>query len=629
DARCFVGVPLFAGEDILGVLAVRHDENPLAYSHNDQRILNTVGAQLGVAMQSTRLLQQTLQLAEELDQRVRDRTAELEEERQHLSTLYGITTELATSLDMERLLGRALDMVAVSVGATQGAILSVDPIAERLYFRARLGWSGPPAENGSEEQSLGLTDGLSGWAIQNRQSLVVEDVQVDPRWVAVDESDSLPHAAMVALIESGEDILGVMMLYSETPGAFTANHLRLVTTAASQVANAMNNAELYSLIRDQAERLGAMLRQEQVEATKSAAILDSVADGVMVTDASSQVILFNQAASRILNIPVNDVLNHSTTQISSLYGAGQSRWLDMIQRWRSDPTGYRPGEFLEERLTLEDERVISARVSPVNMGEQFLGAVSIFRDITREVEVDRLKSEFVATVSHELRTPMTSIKGYADLLLLGAAGEVSEQQQRFLETIKQNADRLSVLVNDLLDISRLDQGRMELRFTSVDVGDLLNSSADHVRRRSEDEKRPMDIRVVLPEDRHLTVWGDYDKVTQIVANVADNAFDYTLPGGSVTLSASLNEETGYTVLSISDTGIGISPDIADRVFERFFRGDETHELVMNTPGTGLGLSIVRELVQVHHGNIWFESDVGKGTTFFIELPSKAPVAASD
>jgi GAF domain-containing protein len=136
----FVGVPLFGGDEVIGVLAVRDDKNPFAFSHNDQRILNTVGAQLGVSIQSTRLFQQTLQLAEELDRRVQDRTRELELERQHISTLYRITTELATSLDMEKLLGRALEMVAASVNANQGAILAVDPIANRLFFRAVMGW---------------------------------------------------------------------------------------------------------------------------------------------------------------------------------------------------------------------------------------------------------------------------------------------------------------------------------------------------------------------------------------------------------------------------------------------------------------------------------------------------------
>jgi signal transduction histidine kinase len=269
--------------------------------------------------------------------------------------------------------------------------------------------------------------------------------------------------------------------------------------------------------------------------------------------------------------------------------------------------------------------VISVRLSPVLMGEQFLGSVSIFRDITREVEVDRLKSEFVATVSHELRTPMTSIKGYADLLLLGAAGEITEQQQRFLETIKQNADRLSVLVNDLLDISRIDQGRVELRFAPMNMTDLIQSVAEHLEGRSKDEKRPMNVAIDLP-DEPLTVWGDYDKVVQIVTNLADNAFNYTPPGGHITLSAA--HEGDRMLVSVADTGIGIPPELSDRIFERFFRGDEVHELVMDTPGTGLGLAIVREFVQMHNGRIWFESELGKGTTFYVELPARASEAES-
>ena len=297
-AMCFLGVPLFAGDDVVGVLAIRDDDDSLAFTHNDQRILNTVGAQLGVSIQSTRLFQQTLQLAEELDQRVRDRTAELEQERQHISTLYAITTELATSLDMDRLLNRSLEMVASAVGANQGAILAIDPILDRLIFRARFGL--PPLTSGNgdgEDLSLSLNEGLAGWAILNRRGVVVDNVQEDPRWLRLSALDDVPCAAMVSLIESSEDVLGVMMLYSDKPGSFHEDHLRLVTAAASQVANAMNNAELYSLIRDQAERLGAMLREQQVEATKSGAILDSVADGVMVSDPAGKVILFNTAAS--------------------------------------------------------------------------------------------------------------------------------------------------------------------------------------------------------------------------------------------------------------------------------------------------------------------------------------------
>lgn len=631
EAACFLGVPLFAGDELIGVLAVRDDDDSLAFSHNDQRILTTVGAQLGVAIQSTRLLERTMQQAEELDRRVRERTAELEQERQHIQTLYQITTELATSLDMERVLSRALEMVAESVGATQGAILAVDPISERLYFRARLGYDDLDeiVPRGGEAESVELHQGLAGWAVQNHQSVIIDNVQEDERWLRLTEADDIPRAAMVTLIESNEDVLGVMMLYCEQEGAFRSEQLRLVTAAANQVANAMNNAELYSLIRDQAERLGGMLREQQVESTKSDAILDSVADGVMVADADGQVIVFNRTASRILNLPVERVLNHKTSVIAGLYKAGTTQWAETVDRWQQDPAAFKPGEFLEERIELEDGRVISVRLSPVHMGDQFLGTVSIFRDITREVELDRLKSEFVATVSHELRTPMTSIKGYADLLLLGAAGPISEQQQRFLETIKANADRLSILVNDLLDISRIDQGRMELKFNWIDVADLLEMIAEHIRGRAEDEKRPMQIEIDLPEDAELRIWGDYDKIAQILTNLADNAFSYTPPDGTITLAAIPDIDSGTVTVQVRDTGIGIPPEISERVFERFFRGDETHDLVMDTPGTGLGLSIVRELVEVHNGTIWFESEVGKGTTFYIQVPSQAPEGESD
>lgn len=625
DARCFLGVPLLVGDEVIGVLAVRDDRDPLTFTLSDRRTLTTIGAQLSIAVQSTRLFQQTLELAEELEQRVRERTAELEQERQQLATLYGITTELATSLDMERLLHRALEMVARAVGAVQGAILQINAETERLVVRARFGEPGEQAvPEGAEPPSLALGQGLTGWAVRHRKAVVVDDAQSDSRWLQLSTGGAEPRAALVALIETNEDILGAIALYSDQPAVFGQEHLRLVTAAAHQVANAMNNAELYGLIRDQADRLGALLRQEQVEATKSAAILDSVADGVMVADEHGEIIVFNQTASRILGLPVEVVLGRSTADVAGLYGTGRARWASAVQRWQRDPASYEPGEYLEERLELEDKRVISVRVSPVVLGDQFLGTVSVFRDITREVEVDRLKSEFVATVSHELRTPMTSIKGYADLLLLGAAGDMAPQQRGFLETIKHNADRLTKLVNDLLDISRIDQGRVEMRFGPVDVPGVVERTAAHLRGRCKDEGRTMQVVADVPADPSLTVWGDYDKVAQILTNLADNAFNYTPEGGTITLAARRDRPDDPVILSVTDTGIGIPPEIAGRVFERFFRGEDTHELVLDTPGTGLGLSIVRELVEFHQGRIWFDSQAGQGTTFYVMLPAHAP-----
>lgn len=616
-AKCFLGVPIMAADEVLGVLAVLDNSNARAFGLNDQRILTTVAAQLGVAIQNARLFARTIQLAEELEQRVIERTSELDEERQRVQTLYDIAIEVAASLDVNRVLSQALEKVAQAIDADSAVILGIDEVSEKLYVQHAYG--GIPVSKDRERTQLAPDQGLAGWVLKNRQGVVIPDVQKDPRWHVSSKRDLAQRAAVAALLEVGDDARGVMMFFSKQVNAFNEQHLKLVTAAASQLANSLNNAELYSLIRDQAERLGAILRQEQVESTKNTAILDSVADGVMYANEHGTIVLFNTAASRILNLAVEDVVNRSITEMTGLYGGSSGVWMDSMERWMSDPASYRHGDFVEEILELEDGRVVSVRLSPVSMGDQFLGTVSVFRDITKIVEVDRLKNEFVATVSHELRTPMTSIKGYADLLLLGAAGDISEAQQRFLETIKSNADRLTVLVNDLLEVSRIDQNRVPLRFTPIEVPDLMQAVASHLKGRIEDEKRPMKV-VVKANGSLPPIHGDYDRVMQIMRNLVDNAFNYTPDNGRIILAAKNDTKNHSVILSVKDSGVGIPDEIKDRVFDRFFRGDEFDDRVLDTPGTGLGLAIVKSLVEMHNGEIWFESQVGKGTTFFVRIP---------
>jgi PAS domain S-box-containing protein len=420
------------------------------------------------------------------------------------------------------------------------------------------------------------------------------------------------------------------MFYNEKPGMFNEDHLRLVTAAATQLAKSMNSAELYGLIRDQAERLGAILRQEQVESTKNSAILNSVADGVMYANEKGVIRVFNNTAERILAVPGDQVFNKHIDELTGFLGEQATKWLETVKHWMANPTHHlsKDERFVEEMIHLEDGRTISVRLSPVNMGDQFLGTVSVFRDITREVEVDRLKSEFVATVSHELRTPMTSIKGYADLLLLGAAGAISETQQRFLQTIKQNADRLSILVNDLLEVSRIDQGRMPLRFVPVDVNEIMQTIYTHLQGRMKDQNKPLNIRLEAP-DGLPPIRADYDKIVQVIQNIADNAFNYTPNEGAITLKAQYVPDDNMVMIIVSDTGIGIPEEAQSRIFERFYRGDEYSELVMDTPGTGLGLAIVKELVNMHSGIVDLDSAVGEGTTFYIKIPVATESESAD
>jgi len=289
-----------------------------------------------------------------------------------------------------------------------------------------------------------------------------------------------------------------------------------------------------------------------------------------------------------------------------------------IRSWSEVPESYQVGETYAEQLTLEDGRVVLVHLSPVIWQNEFLGTVSIFRDITHEVEVDRLKSEFVATVSHELRTPMTSIKGYVDILLMGAAGALNETQTHFLEIVRSNTDRLSVLVNDLLDISRIESGRVTLSLQPVDLREVADEVVAEILSRSQKESKPMAIVVDAPPDLP-PIHGDPERVRQILTNLVDNAYNYTPANGQIQIEMMLNEDNMVRV-DVKDNGIGIQPDELDRVFERFYRGE--HAFVLATPGTGLGLAIVKQLVLMHKGKIWVESAgiPGQGSTFSFTLP---------
>jgi signal transduction histidine kinase len=301
-----------------------------------------------------------------------------------------------------------------------------------------------------------------------------------------------------------------------------------------------------------------------------------------------------------------------------LFGKAAQTWMQTIHAWSEDPSSHKPGDSYAEQLTLENGHVVLVHLAPVIWRNEFLGTVSIFRDITHEVEVDRLKSEFVATVSHELRTPMTSIKGYVDILLMGAAGALNENQTHFLDIVRSNTDRLSVLVNDLLDISRIEAGRVSLSLQAIDMREVADDVMADSLRRSREENKPMAISIEAPDDLPR-VTGDIERVRQILDNLVDNAYHYTPENGQIVIHMSPSDDSTVQI-DVCDNGIGIDSVDADRIFERFFRGE--HPLVLATPGTGLGLAIVKQLVNMHKGRIWMTSKgiAGEGSTFSFTLP---------
>ncbi len=614
-----VEVPLVSRDEVLGLVRLGDTRFDRSLSDSEVQLIETLINQAAVAMSNARLFDQVVKFTQELEGRVAERTRELaranedlKQERDQVETLFRIASELSTSLDLDRVLNRALELVVVAAGATHGSILLVDQQTDVLVARAVLGGERIPSMGKPTPFRRG--EGLAGWAIVNRQSAIIPDVHADARWVEHDEHIRKYRSALVVPLSVSDDMLGAMLLLHNEPNYFNDNHLRMVSAASSQVATAINNAELYRYIREQAELLGGMLRAQQVEGSKSQAILESVADGVMVSDSSGRVTLFNAAAERILGVKRGEAIGRPIDDMLGLYSASGGHWVQQVREWHASPEARRSTPVLSQRMEFKTEkRFVTVKVAPVTMSDEYLGSVSVFRDVTAEVEADRAKTEFISTVSHELRTPMTSIKGYADLLFIGAAGAINENQQRFLSVIKANADRLTVLVNDLLDISRIESGRVKLELKPIRVESLLETVMTSLHGKF--AEKHLSAQVGLPEGDMPRVLADRDRVIQILTNLVSNAYQYTLPGGSITVSA--HESGPFVQIDVTDTGIGISPENQAKVFERFYRVDDPN--VNEFPGTGLGLAIVRSLVEMHEGRIWLESELGKGTTFSFTL----------
>ena len=607
-------LPLVTGSNLLGwVMCANSAERRYAGAEMD--LARTICNQAAVAMQNARLYAETRLLTEDLEKRVSERTTELRHEHQNTQTLLRIITELSASLEINAVLARTMAVLNESTGAEQSLILlAANPkqVYQAGVELAPLDRSLPAAKIEQE---------ISRWVVRKRTPTLATDIHLDSRWPMAAGGKTTYRSVLAVPLIVGEDVLGSLLLFHRQPGFFDFEMANLVEAAARQIAVALNNAELFNLIRDQSERLGGMLRDQQIEASRSRAILEAVADGVLVTDANNRITLVNASCERILDLQAAKAINQPLEQYTGLFSSAGGEWMQTIERWSANPEAYQTGDSYGGQITLDNDRVVAVNLAPVIWRSTFLGTVSIFRDITHEVRVDRLKSEFIANVSHELRTPLTSIKGYAEVMLMGASGQISDQQRHFLTIIKTNAERLGMLVNELLDVSRIESGRVTLASQAVDVRPLARTVVEAMRSRASEEGKPMEFSLSLPKELPM-VRGDGERIQQVLMHLVSNGYNYTPAGGLVQVHILVVKD--QVQMEVQDNGIGILMDDQPRIFERFYRGEDP--LVLATPGTGLGLANSRTLVEMHHGKIWFTSSGvrGEGSLFAFTLPVYQP-----
>lgn len=281
---------------------------------------------------------------------------------------------------------------------------------------------------------------------------------------------------------------------------------------------------------------------------------------------------------------------------------------------------------LQESERILEEKVAERTFELVRRNQELTRAQAELAEARdKAVAADRAKSEFVSFAAHELKVPMTSIKGYAELLAAGNVGPVNENQISMLRTISAIVDRMATLVSDLADISRIESGMLRLNCRPLSLAEVINEvvTASHY----QINERRLSLSVNLPPDLPL-VQADHIRLVQVLTNLVSNAYKYTPPGGRITIEAKrvtngearrTGDEPSYVQVSVADTGIGIKPEDYSKVFTKFFRADD--RIVNDTSGTGLGLNITRHLVELQGGRIWFESEYGRGTTFYFTIPA--------
>jgi diguanylate cyclase (GGDEF)-like protein/PAS domain S-box-containing protein len=382
---------------------------------------------------------------------------------------------------------------------------------------------------------------------------------------------------------------------------------------------------LHSIVEKMAETVERLQRTIRGEQDKMQSMVASMAEGVIMFDANEELMVLNPKARAMLGLTAGEEFStHSLTR--------SIVWRE-ISAFLAEPV---EGEGASREFTVDTEskpRTLHVAVAPVlDESGGRLGRLAVIRDVTRERELDRMKSDFVAVVSHELRTPLASIKMFTSNLLDEVEGEINEDQRETLSRVGKNLDRLSRLINDLLDLSKLEAGKMEMKIGPVDVAEMMRSTCDVFAAASSNKNVAIDVD--LPEELPL-LWADADRVVQVLTNLVGNALKFTPEKGTVTLSvrrrppeppdriapadadSTLSGE-GSLLVSVRDTGPGIPEDDVARVFDKFYQTD--HSMTRKTGGTGLGLPICKEIVTRHGGQIWAESRVGEGSTFSFELP---------
>ncbi|NDJ52010.1 MAG: GAF domain-containing protein [Chloroflexi bacterium] len=585
---------------------------------NARQTLQLLKSQAKANMIDPAYLQARLEeLTQLVSSMMQDQESSAQQER--LAALFEVSQVLGSSLDLEEVLNQVMDAIIQLTGAERGFLMLIDDEGELEFKSAR----------NIAQETLGEDDFLISRSVirevaRTGEQVVTTNATEDPRFAAQASvvSHNLRSIQCVPLRARG-DIIGVVYVDNRIrSGVFDESDLDMLSTFASQAAIAIENARLFTMTD---EALAARVRELSImqeidrelnETLDFEKVMGQTLQwAVRITKAESGAIglvnLEEEPTSRVIakhgtlppdaieKVNADSVFEQGGTLIVPIRREGRS--IGFIALHRPDKKSFAEADR-EFAVRLADHAAVS------------IENARLYEAVHR---ANMAKTEFVSVMAHEIRLPMTSIKGYAEMIEL--FGGLNEKQIGFIKIIKDNVERMSVLVSDLSDISRLETGRMAMEIEEdVDLNDIVEKAMPPLQ--TEIDKRKHKLVVEIPKTMPK-LKADPRRLQQVLINLISNAYKYTPDGGTITVKAETQTHDGQKMVrvAIQDTGIGMSKEQVDRLFTKFWRAED--EYVREQPGTGLGLTIAKNLVELQGGEMGVESEKGKGTTFFFTVPT--------
>ncbi len=638
-----VGVPLKIGERIVGVMNVAYI-HPHEFEDVELRMLGILADQAAIAIENFRLFEAS------------------ESERRRVYLLHDIAQVVSQTLDPVELLQRAATLINENLKGESTEAFMLDPHSDRMQLLASVRRDRISIADLDRRLDMRVGRGLIGWVAEHGEPILRADVRSDELWLLIPGVGENVRSALCVPVYAEANLRAVISVFHKTVGAFQNEHLDLLVSIAHQVGLALANAERYQQINRRLSELTTLRHVAQVvnRRLKMQSLLFEVVKQVgeelgypvveiyLVEDDELMLrAAWGSEDAMPFRLPISQGVTGRAARMAEAV---------FVPDVRSDPE-YVPGgaesqceiavplqkdDVVIGVLNVESPKTNDLNEDDVRLLKLLADNISIaienaalyerlsrhaeeleatIADRTEELaealkqaqEADRLKTQFVSDVSHELRTPLSNILLYLELLDMGKP----DRQKTYLETLNRETERLVILIDDLLTVSRLDADTMELKPNRVDLNSIARGLVEDRKRLFAEKELQVgfelstDLPNVIADDRLLS---------QVISNLMTNAMNYTSPGGCVMISTALQKENGkrWATLTVRDTGFGITKEEQTRVFQRFFRGEASRKV--GTPGTGLGLAICEEIIHRHDGRISLESEEGTGSAFTIWLP---------